>query len=112
MILYVAIEVFKDAVDKMLDTSCDESFENELKDFVLKFADENACRIGVDLLRTRKFGERIYVDIEINADGDMTLKEAHAIAENLHDAIENAYEDIKHVMVHVNPAGYIYKVQD
>jgi divalent metal cation (Fe/Co/Zn/Cd) transporter len=58
----------------------------------------------VDLLKTRVFGSKIYVDIEICADGDRTLRETHAIAENVHHAIEKEFPLVKHCMVHVNPA--------
>ncbi len=111
MILGVAVGIFRDAIEKMLDTSCDEEFEADLRKFVLQFAEAEHQEIGIDLLRTRKFGERIYVELEINADGDMRLQEAHDIAERIHDGIEKTYPDIKHVMIHVNPAGYQYDVQ-
>ena len=54
-------------------------------------------------LRTREFGNKIYVDVEIAADGDRPLKETHAIAERVHDHIEKKFPKVKHVMVHVNP---------
>ena len=60
--------------------------------------------MGVELLRTRMFGNRVYVDLEIAADPGLTLAAAHEIAERVHDAIEQAYPDVKHIMVHVNPA--------
>lgn len=104
MILFVAIGIFKDAIEKMLDTACDESFENELKEYVETFAKKENLEIGIDLLRTRKFGEKIYVELEINADGDLSLREAHGIAERLHDGIEEHWPEVKHVMIHVNPA--------
>ena len=50
--------------------------------------------------------------MEINLDGNMLLQEAHDIAERLHDRIEKDYPDVKHVMIHVNPAGYNYDVPD
>ena len=50
------------------------------------------------------FGNKIDVDIEIAVDGNMSLKSAHEIAQNLHDEIEQKYKEVKHVMVHVNPA--------
>ena len=112
MILGVAIGIFRDAIEKMLDTACDEQFVAELQAFVLKFTAQNGAKVGIDLLRTRKFGEKIYVELEINADGNMSLRDAHDIAEKLHDGIEKTYPDIKHVMIHVNPAGYQYKVQE
>lgn len=95
-----AYDIFKDAVDKMVDKACDEETENELKNCAL--AQEGV--LGVDLLRTRVFGNKIYVDIEIRADGNETLREAHSIAERVHDSIEEEFAKVKHIMVHVNPA--------
>ena len=103
MILWVAIGIFKDAIEKMLDTACDEQFEKGLKEFVEDFASGAQQEIGVDLLRTRKFGEKIYVEMEICVDGNLRLREAHDVAERLHDALETAYPLVKHVMIHVNP---------
>ena len=59
--------------------------------------------LRIDDLRTREFGNKIYVDVEIAADGDRPLKETHAIAERVHDHIEKKFPKVKHVMVHVNP---------
>ena len=95
-----AYDIFKDAVDKMVDKACDEEMENELKNCAL--AQEGV--LGVDLLRTRVFGNKIYVDLEIRADGDESLREAHSIAERVHDSIEEEFAKVKHIMVHVNPA--------
>ncbi|MBP5282238.1 MAG: cation transporter [Lachnospiraceae bacterium] len=103
MILWVAVGIFNDAVEKMLDTACDEEFEKGLKEFVITFAKDTKQKIGIDLIRTRKFGEKIYIEMEIGLCGDMTLREAHEVAERLHDEVEKAYPDVKHVMIHVNP---------
>lgn len=99
-IIKAAVDIFKDAIDKMVDKACDESFEEEIKSLVLS---ENGV-LGIDLLQTRIFGNKIYVDLEIEADGYKTLNETHAIAERVHDTIEREYPKIKHIMVHVNPA--------
>ncbi len=112
MIIGVAVNIFRDAVEKMLDTSCDPAFENQIREFVSEFSKNEGTQIGVDLLRTRKFGEKIYIEMEINADGNLPLSQAHEIAEKLHEGIENRFEDVKHVMIHINPAGYHYDVQD
>jgi divalent metal cation (Fe/Co/Zn/Cd) transporter len=58
---------------------------------------------GVDELKTRTFGSKVYVDVEIRAAGDMSLREAHAIAEQVHGTIEKNFPRVKHCMVHVNP---------
>jgi len=55
------------------------------------------------LLKTRLFGNMIYVDVEISTDGNQTLYESHAIAHLVHDQIEEQIDNVKHCMVHVNP---------
>lgn len=94
-----AYDIFRDAVDKMVDKACDEETENALK----KCALSQEGVLGVDLLRTRVFGNKIYVDIEISADANDSFKEAHRIAENVHESIEKNFTKVKHIMVHVNP---------
>ena len=99
-IVKAALDIFKDAMDKMVDHSCDEETEKQLYDCVMK----NEDVMGIDLLQTRMFGNKIYVDVEIQADGSYTLQEAHDIAEAVHDEIEQNFPKVKHIMVHVNPA--------
>ncbi|MDE6212554.1 MAG: cation diffusion facilitator family transporter [Lachnospiraceae bacterium] len=95
-----AFEIFRDAVDKMVDKACDEETERQLKECAL--SQEGV--LGVDLLHTRVFGNMFYVDIEIRADGNETLRRAHGIAERVHDSIEKNFPKVKHIMVHVNPS--------
>ena len=94
-----AIDIFKDAINKMVDKACDDETEHEMYECVMK----NESVRGVDLLRTRTFGNKIYVDIEIRVAGKLTLWEAHAIAESVHDSVETEFSKVKHIMVHVNP---------
>ena len=98
-IVKAAIDIFKDAIEKMVDHSCDEEMEKQIYDCVMK--NENVVRI--DLLQTRVFGNKIYVDVEIRLDASYTLKEAHSIAEEIHNQIEHNFQKVKHIMVHVNP---------
>ncbi|MCI8939794.1 MAG: cation transporter [Dorea sp.] len=94
-----ALDIFKDAVDKMVDKSCDGQMEEELRECAMGISGV----AGVDLLRTRMFGNKIYVEMEIGADAELSLGESHAIAERVHDAIEEGWPKIKHILIHVNP---------
>lgn len=98
-IVKAAYDIFKDAVDKMVDKSCDPQVEEEIRSIVLA---HDGVR-GIDRLQTRQFGNKMYVDLEICADGDKSLNETHVIAEAVHDSIENQFPKVKHIMVHVNP---------
>lgn len=99
-IIKAAYDIFKDAIDKMVDHSCDDRTEKEIRDCVMG----NKDVLGIDLLQTRIFGNKIYVDVEIRANASYTLKEAHEIAESVHNDIEKNFPKVKHIMVHVNPA--------
>lgn len=95
-----AYEIFMDAIDKMVDKACDDETQDQIRTCVL----EQEGVLGIDLLQTRVFGNKIYVDLEIRADGNKQLRETHGIAERVHDRIEQNFPKIKHIMVHVNPA--------
>lgn len=100
-VIKAAYDIFKDAVDKMLDKACDRDTVKRLRKIILN----QQGVLGISKLTTRIFGSKIYVDVEIEADGDIPLMEAHDIAENVHHAIERYASDVKHCMVHVNPKG-------
>ena len=99
-IIKASYDIFKDAIDKMMDTACDSETLEKMKSVVEA---QNGV-MGIDRIQTRQFGARAYVDVEIAADGNLTLTAAHAIAEGVHDAIEENFPEVKHCMVHVNPA--------
>lgn len=98
-IFKAAIQIFIDAIKKMTDEACDEKTEEEIKNFITSF--KGVKRL--DGLLTRMFGNRIYVIAEIACDADLPLIEAHAIAETVHEGIEEKFPLVKHVTVHVNP---------
>lgn len=98
-IIKAAYDIFMDAIDKMVDHSCDAEFEDKIKTSALQIKGV----LGIDLLKTRVFGNKVYVDLEICADGNISLNESHDIAEQVHDAIEQQFPKVKHIMVHVNP---------
>jgi divalent metal cation (Fe/Co/Zn/Cd) transporter len=63
--------------------------------------------IRIDELKTRRHANKLYVDIEISVDQNLSVSQAHKIAEDVHDNIEKKFKKVKHCMVHVNPFGGI-----
>ena len=98
-IIKAAYDIFADAISKMVDKSCDDETIEKMKTVILSIDGVKE----IDELRTRLFGNKIYVDIEIGADGDLTLRDSHSIAEDVHLKIEEEFPGCKHCMVHVNP---------
>ena len=98
-ILKAALDIFRQAIEQLTDQAASPKLEREMKKLILQ---QNGVR-ALDLLKTRQFGSKIYVDVEFSADGDLTLVQAHDIAQRVHDQIESAFPMVKHCMVHVNP---------
>ena len=94
-----AWDIFYEAVNGLVDHSADDETCTELRRLI---SEQNGV-LCIDDLKTRMFGSKLYVDVEIGADGNQTLRQAHEIAQRVHDIIEKRFENVKHCMVHVNP---------
>lgn len=98
-IIKAGVDIFIQTVRELTDEACDEKTINKIYNVINK----QTGVMRIDDVKTRKFGNKIYVDVEISADGNKTLVETHNIAENIHSSIEKDVEFVKHCMVHVNP---------
>jgi len=98
-IFKIAWDILKETFEKLIDTACDDETEQK----IVRIAAKTEGVLHIDDLKTRLFGAKIYVDIEIAVDEDMKLSDAHVIAEEVHEAIEGGIPGVKHCMVHVNP---------
>ncbi len=99
-ILKAGYDIFIDATKKVIDEACDDKTVNQIQEIAL--LQEGVVK--VDMIKTRLFASKAYIDLEISVDGDKTVREAHEIAQKVHDEIEEKIEFVKHCMVHVNPA--------
>lgn len=98
-IIKAAYDICRDSVNKLVDKSCSDEFINELSEFIKNV--DGVMRL--DSLLTRSFGNKAYIDVEIAVNANLSLLEAHEIAETVHEKIENSFLSVKHATVHVNP---------
>ena len=103
MIIQAGYEIFTGAIDKMVDKACSKEEEDAMRAKVSSIPGVN----HIDLLRTRQFGSRIFVDVEVSADDNLTLLQSHQIAEEIHHSIEKDFPNVKHCMVHINPLSEV-----
>lgn len=99
IIIKTSIDIFIESIRKMTDTSCNEETINNIKDIIMN---TNGVK-SIDILKTRLFGNKIYIDLEISADKNITFQESHTICHKVHDEIETKIKDVKHCMIHINP---------
>ena len=101
-ILKIAIEIFIEACNRMVDKSCDEKLENQIKNAVL------LCDgvMMIDDFRTRLFGAKIIVDMRIAVQNDLTLSEALCLAHNVEQTLKANFENIKSCSVLPIPCNF------
>jgi len=101
MIFKVAFDIARPAIWQLTDRAAGEKTSERIREIALGVEGVQE----IDCLRTRMFGSKIYVDIEIAVDGNLTTTQSHEIAQKVHDTLEGAVElQIKHCVVHINPA--------
>lgn len=98
-IVKTAVQIAVESLGKMTDRACDDQTVEAMRAIIL--AQETVA--SVDVLRTRVFGNRIFVDVEIGVDAEVTFKQAHDVSHRVHDAIEREFPKVKHCKVHANP---------
>lgn len=99
LIIKSSIDIFRNSANILLDISVDDKTVSELKASILM----NPQVQKIDILRTRSTGPGFFVEVEICCAKTLTLEQAHAIAQDVHDRIERDFPRVKHVMVHTNP---------
>lgn len=98
-ILRLGIKIINSGINQVVDQSADDLTVEKIKEIADKYKEVKS----IDEIKTRKFGMKMYADLEIGLDYSLTLEAAHNIAEQLHDEIEQKIPDILHCMIHVNP---------
>ena len=99
LIIKVGIDLYIKSVKELIDESASEELIIQMKEKIYSIEGVEEIKS----LKSRIFGNKIYVDLEIFVNQDITVKEGHDIAEKVHDKLENDIKDIKHCMVHIEP---------
>lgn len=98
-IVKAAYDIFTDAIEKMVDHSC----SGEMQRALISCALEQPGVLGVARIRSREFGNKVYADLDILADGNLTLWQSDRIAESVHSSVEKQFPNVKHITVRVSP---------
>jgi cation diffusion facilitator family transporter len=62
--------------------------------------------------RIRRIAGFLDIDIDVEVDSSLTVKDAHAIATQVEKAIRSRLENVFDIMVHIEPAGDLSSVKD
>jgi cation diffusion facilitator family transporter len=98
-IFHIGYETFMGAAHELMDGRPDDSSMEEMR----KIAEGVAGVEHVHEIRCRRSGQYLIVDLKLDMDPEMTVRESHAIATEVKKRIFDCYANVGDVMIHVNP---------
>lgn len=102
-ILWVGLRLFWQNVQELMDRQAEPGLLEEVRAESLAVPGV----IDVETLRIRKSGLEYLVDIHVEVDPELTVRQGHAIAHAVKDHLKSRFPTIRDVLVHVEPAGSI-----
>ncbi len=96
-----AIGIFMDSNIELMDGVKDETIYKKIFDAV----DKVSGAANPHRVRSRMVGAMYVISLDVEADGNITLTEAHNIAEAVEKSIKESVENVYDIVVHVEPAG-------
>lgn len=100
-IIRSSISIFMDSNIELMDGVKDESIYKKIFDAVGKVPNaSNPHRV-----RSRMIGNLYSIVMDVEADGSITLDEAHEIANQVEGSIKQTIENVYDIVVHIEPKG-------
>jgi cation diffusion facilitator family transporter len=100
-ILWSAVGIFRSANVALMDGVDDTSVYNRIIEAVEKVPGA----YHPHRIRSRQIGSRYHIVLDVEVDGQLSLTEAHRIAQNVENSIKNSIENTYDIVVHVEPKG-------
>ncbi len=98
-IFRVSLSIMKEALMELIETSLPEKSENE----ILDIAGGVDGVVNPHDLKTRKIGSNIAIDLHIQVQQDLNIKQAHDITVRLEKRLREKYGEETHISVHTEP---------
>lgn len=98
-IIKSAIGIFMDSNVELMDGVKDVSIYNKIFEAVEKVPGAH----NPHRMRSRQIGTMYMIALDIECDGNLTLNEAHNIAESVEQSIRDSIENVYDIVVHVEP---------
>ena len=98
-IIWSAVGIFRDANTVLMDGINDTSIYNK----VIEAAESVPGAFNPHRIRSSQVGNAYNIVLDIEVDGQLSLTEAHHIAQNVEDCIKNRIDKIYDIVVHIEP---------
>lgn len=101
IVIKVGVEIFLKGYNELMDVSIEEEKIENLIEKIISHKDVKT----INDIKARRHGSKVFVDIEIAVDPNITVAQGHGIAEDVEKIVFKNIDRVKDVLVHVNPCS-------
>jgi cation diffusion facilitator family transporter len=106
-IIWSAVGIFRDANLALMDGISDPSVYNR----IIEAVESVPGAFNPHRIRMRQIGNMYNIVLDVEVDGELSLTEAHRIAQDIEDSIKSRIENIYDIVVHVEPKGTVHSAE-
>ncbi len=100
IIFFMSVQVVSRSVGQLLDTMPDTSKMDEIREVALRVPGT----LGIEKCFARRTGLKYHVDLHLEVDPEMTVRESHRIATQVRNSLRDRLTWVADVLVHVEPS--------
>lgn len=101
IVIFLGVRVVRETVLQLMDTMPDETQMAEIRAAAMRVPGA----LGIEKCFARKTGLRYHVDLHLEVDPELTVRESHEIASQVKNTIKSDLGWVQDVLVHVEPYG-------
>ena len=101
IVIFIGVRVVRETVLQLMDTMPDEAQMAQIRAAAMRVPGA----LGIEKCFARKTGLRYHVDLHLEVDPDLTVRESHQIASQVKNTIKSNVGWVQDVLVHVEPHG-------
>jgi cation diffusion facilitator family transporter len=100
-VLWVAFKIFREASLELMDGVKDCTVYDEIFNAIEKIEGAHHPH----RVRARNIGHKLMIAIDLEVDGDLSLRQAHEIAHKVEESIKTSIANVFDVAIHIEPLG-------
>ncbi|MBI4387857.1 MAG: cation transporter [Candidatus Omnitrophica bacterium] len=100
-ILKQSFSILRNAIDELIDRALPDEIQEDVRKTILSY---DSKVLGIHNFRTRKIGNRKFIDFHVELDKTLSFEDAHNLTESLIEEIKRHYPEAD-VNAHFDPEG-------
>jgi cation diffusion facilitator family transporter len=103
MVMFAGGKIAYEEICQILEQGVDETIVGRIRAVLDRHPEVRSWH----QLRTRRVGREVFADVHILVDPDLTVRQSHAIADELESELKAALKDPINISIHVEPHGMV-----